>query len=111
LGLNRERSGDAKTLLLPAGETRAGTPQTILDLFPKRGLAKASLDYLIALGAADVHPVKSQACGDVVFDRHGRKRSRLLKNHPDSASHLPRIYVLIVDFVAVEDTPPGRHPP
>ncbi len=63
--MNRERARDAQPLLLPARQTAAGTSQAILDLFPKRRLAQAFLDYGIAFSAADLYAIQGQPRSDV----------------------------------------------
>ena len=54
--------------------------------------------------SARVEPdaVELESGCDVVFDRHGRERRRLLEDHPDSPPHLHGIDSGRVDILAVE---------
>src|SRR5665811_582309 len=94
-------AGDAKPLLLTAGQTGAGLVQPVLDLFPKARSGQALLHDLrvIRLGLAE--PVNPGAVGDVLEDRLG-ERVGLLEHHTDPGAQLHRIYARRIDVLAVE---------
>src|SRR5712672_2215741 len=54
LGPHRDRAGDAKPLLLAAGQAQAGGVQLVLDLVPQRAAAQRLLHPVIHLGFGDL---------------------------------------------------------
>ena len=86
LRLDRERAGDAQTLLLAAGEAEGIFLQAVFHLIPDGRAAQGLFDDLVELRAV-FDTVRARAVGDVVVDAH-RKRVRLLKDHADLAPQL-----------------------
>ncbi len=98
--LDRQGSGDAKALLLAAGQVERVVLKTVFDLRPECGVLEAADHNLIQLAASpgtmDARPV-----GDVVVDRH-RERVGLLKNHADLLAQQRHIDCRVVDVFAVD---------
>src|SRR4051794_17089344 len=97
VGLDRDRAGDAETLLLTAGEAEGAVLEPVFYLVPEGGATQRFLHPL--LEAAPEAEVAGRP-GDVVVDRL-RERVRFLENHPDSPPHLDPVDVGAVDVVAV----------
>ena len=81
LGLYRDRAGDAQPLLLAARQAEAALLQLVLDLVPQRRALQRPFDPVVEFGLRQPF-VEPDAEGDVVVDRH-RKRRRLLEHHAD----------------------------
>src|SRR5712675_1873890 len=81
LGPHRHRAGDAKPLLLAAGERETRGVQLVLDLVPQRAATQRLFDPAVHLRFGDLL-IEADAEGDVLIDRH-RKRRRLLEHHAD----------------------------
>jgi hypothetical protein len=80
-------------------------PQPVLDLVPQGGLPQRALGDLVEQRpVADADEL--QAGDDVVVDRHGRERRRLLEHHADAAPDRDRVDAGGVDVVAVEEARP-----
>ena len=75
----------------PPERLAPGAAQAFLDLVPQRRLAQARSRRSGRAPAPERDAIERQARGHVVLDRHGRKRRRLLKHHPDPPPHLHRI--------------------
>ena len=95
--LDRDRAGEAKPLLLAAGEAEGALLEPILDLVPERRLRQGSFDAAVEIV---LHSEHAQAPGNVVVDRL-RERVRLLEDHPDPPPHLDRVDPVRVDVLAV----------
>ena len=81
LGPHRHGAGDAKPLLLAAGQAEARGVQLVLDLVPQRAAAQRLLDPAVHLGFGNLL-VEPDAERDVLIDRH-RERRRFLEHHAD----------------------------
>src|SRR5712672_2496069 len=81
LGAYRHRAGDAKPLLLAAGQAEAAGVQLVLDLVPQRAATQRLFHAAVHLGFRNLL-VEPDAERDVLIDRH-RKRRRLLEHHAD----------------------------
>src|ERR1700719_2185064 len=81
LGPHRNGAGDAKPLLLAAGQAQARGVELVLDLVPQRAAAQRLFDAAVHFGFRDLL-VEADAERDVLIDRH-RKRRRLLEHHAD----------------------------
>ena len=81
-GMDRHGAGDAKALLLTAGQAEAAGIKLVLHLVPESRAFQSCLDPIIELAFAHLF-IKPDAEGDVLIDRH-RKRRRLLENHADA---------------------------
>src|SRR6267142_635280 len=79
LGPHRNRAGDAKPLLLAAGQAEAAGGQLVLNLVPQRPAAQRLFHTAVHLGFRNLL-VEPDAERDVLIDRH-RKRRRLLEHH------------------------------
>src|SRR5258708_4776590 len=84
LGPHRNGTGDAKPLLLAAGQAQAGGVELVLDLVPQSAAAQRLFDAAVHLGFGNLL-VEADAEGDVLIDRH-RKRRRLLEHHADAGA-------------------------
>src|SRR4029077_9041127 len=93
-------AGDAQALLLAAREAQAIGLQLVLDLVPKSRALEGLLDATINLGFRQAF-VKTNAEGDVVIDRH-RKRRRLLEHHADAGAQQIEVLLWGYDIGAVE---------
>src|SRR5271166_1754404 len=100
-GPDRNRPGDAQTLLLAARKPEPALPQLVLDLVPKRGAAQGRFDPLVELVVGEFF-VEPDTKSDVVVYRH-RKGRRLLKDHADSRPQKIEINSRRQDVFAVDD--------
>ena len=78
----RHGAGDAQALLLAAREAETAGVQLVLHLGPERGPMERRFDARIHLRLRQFL-IEANAEGDVVIDRH-RKRRRLLEHHADA---------------------------
>ena len=78
-------------------------PQAVLDLVPQRRVAQAALDELVALGSSLDEAIEARRRRDVVVDRHGRERVRLLEDHADRAPNRRRLDIPGVQVDVVEE--------
>jgi hypothetical protein len=102
LGLDRNRAGDAESLLLSAREREGVLPEAVLDLVPERRALQRALDALVQVLLEAEH---ARRPGDVVVDRL-RERVRLLEDHSDPPADLDRLDPVAVDVdPVVEDAP------
>src|SRR5216684_4015293 len=81
LGPHRDGAGDAKPLLLAAGQAQARGVELVLDLVPQRTAAQRLFDAAVHFGFGNLL-VEADAECDVFIDRH-RERRRLLEHHAD----------------------------
>src|SRR3984893_12499682 len=81
LGPNGDGAGDAKPLLLAAGQAESAGVELVLDLVPQRAAAQRLFDTAVHLGSGNLF-VEPPPERDVLVDRH-RKRRRFLKHHAD----------------------------
>src|SRR5665213_2939230 len=100
LGPHRHGAGDAKSLLLPAGQAEAGGVQLVLDLVPQRAAAQRLFHPPVHLGFGNLL-IEPDAERDVLVDRH-RKRRRLLKHHADPRPQQIEVELGIEDVGVVE---------
>src|SRR3954469_12148095 len=98
--LDGDRPGDAQALLLTARQPDPRPAEAVLDLLPQARADERALDALAPVDAAGA--AEPQARGDVVEDRHRRKRVRLLEDHADRAAHGHDVHVRGVDVEVVE---------
>ncbi len=100
LGLVGDGAGDAKPLLLSAGETKCGIVQAILHFIPQRGGFEGALDGFVQFGTirAAGHP---QAEDHVFVDRLG-ERVVFLEDHADALAQRDHLHRGIVEADAVE---------
>ncbi len=85
LRLGGDGAGDAKPLLLAAGEADAGLAEIVLHLVPEGGHAEGLL-HAVAEEGAVADAVEAQADGDVLGDGHGGEGIGLLEDHADAAA-------------------------
>ena len=95
------RSGNAKALLLSAGQGKAVVFELVFHLVPERRTPQGLLHFLIHVALETVEP---QTKGNVFVYGHG-KRVRLLKHHADVAPHGNRVDFIVVNVHAVEVDP------
>ena len=100
MGFDGERPRDAEALLLPPRERESRFPQAVLHFVPQRSLAQGALDRVLQ-GRPVVIRRETQAVGDVVEDRLG-KRVGLLEHHPDVAADHDRIDIVGIDVLPLE---------
>src|SRR6202790_4693375 len=81
-GPHRHGAGDAKPLLLTAGQAQARGVELVLDLVPQRAAAQRRFHPAVHFGFRYLL-VELDADRDVLIDRH-RTRSRLLERSVDS---------------------------
>src|ERR1700730_16388074 len=105
LGAHRNGAGDAKPLLLAAGQAQARGSQLVLDLVPQRTAAQRLFDPAVHLGFGYLL-IEPDAERDVLVDRH-RKRRRLLENHADAGAQQIEIELGIEDVGLVKHQLPG----
>ena len=87
-GFDGECARDAQALLLAAGKARPRfLVQIVFDFFPQRRACSDCLHGVVEMLPV-AKAVELEARGDVVVDRHGGKRIRLLKDHADAAAQL-----------------------
>src|SRR6185437_7626845 len=96
-GLHRDGAGDAKALLLAAGERESALLQLVLHLVPERGAAQRLLDAIVELLRRQLL-VKADAESDVVVDRH-REGRRLLEYHADARAEQVQILARVEDVL------------
>src|SRR6266849_8169671 len=82
LGPHGDGAGDAKPLLLAAGQAKPAGVQLVLDLVPQRAAAQRPFHTAVHLGLRNLL-VEPDAERNVLIDRH-RKRRRLLEYHADT---------------------------
>src|SRR4029450_3562964 len=98
--LHGDGSGDAKPLLLTAGQRERALLELVLHLVPQRRADKGLFDHVVEL---PLHAVHARPVGDVVVNRL-RERIRLLEHHADPAAYLDRIDTVPIDVLtAVAD--------
>src|SRR5256885_3299015 len=105
LGPHRHGAGNAKPLLLAAGQAEAAGAQLVLDLVPQRAAAQRLFHTAIHLGFRDLL-VEPDAERDVFVDRH-RKRRRLLEHHADARAQQVEIESGVEDVGLVKHQLPG----
>ena len=101
----RQCARNAQPLLLAAGEARPALVEGVLHFLPKCGCLEALEDRTVELVPFPL-PVQPQPRRDVLVDRHGRERIRLLEDHPDTAAHADRRQS--VDVLLIQDDLPFR---
>ena len=106
LRLDRHRPGDAQPLLLAAGEALAALLELVLHLVPQRRLGERPLHPLVHRRGGQLL-VEPHAEGDVVVDRH-RKRRRRLEDHADPLAQQVQVEAGVEDVDAVEQHLAGR---
>ena len=89
LGLDRECAGDAKALLLAAGEAERVFLQAVLDLVPNRRAAQGFFNDLIELCLV-LHAVRARTVGNVIVNAHW-EGVRLLEHHTHLTPKLAHI--------------------
>ena len=94
--LDGEGAGDAKPLLLAAGQREAALVELVLHVIPQRGGAQRRFDDVRQIALDTVHLGTE---GDVLKDRLG-ERVWLLEHHPYAAPHLDDIDVPGVQVLA-----------
>src|SRR6202161_3296566 len=99
-GPHRDGAGDAKPLLLAAGQTEAAGVQLVLDLVPQRAAAQRLLDAAVHLGFGNLL-IKPDPERDVLIDRH-RKRRRFLEHHADPRAQEIEIELGIEDVGGIQ---------
>src|SRR5580698_11157013 len=99
-GPHRDGAGDAKPLLLAAREALAVGVELVLDFVPQCGAPQRGLDAAVELGFRQPL-IESDAEGDVLVDRH-RKRRRLLEHHADARAQQVEVLFRRQDIAAVE---------
>src|SRR6202167_1155541 len=99
-GPHRDGAGNAKPLLLAAGQAEAAGVQLVLDLIPQRAAAQRLFDAAVHFGFGNLL-IEPDAEGDVLIDRH-RKRRRLLEHHADARAQQIEIELGVEDIGLVE---------
>ena len=94
-GIDRNRAGDANTLLLPAGKSERAFMQTVTDFVPNRRLFQASFHRFIQ-NRFLFDPHRFQRKRDVIINAH-RERVRLLEYHPDLPAQL--IDIMYIKYI------------
>src|SRR6202166_2321943 len=99
-GPHRHGAGDAKPLLLAAGQAQARGVELVLDLVPQRAAAQRRFHPAVHFGFRDLL-VEADAERDVLIDRH-RKRRRLLEHHADARAQQIEVELGIEDGGLIE---------
>src|SRR6266481_6960092 len=99
-GPHGDGAGDAKPLLLAAGQAETACVELVLDLVPQRAAAQRLFDPAVHLGFGDFF-IKADTERDVFIDRH-RKRRRLLEHHADPRPQQVEIELGVEDVGLVE---------
>ena len=101
LGLNGNGTGDAQTLLLAAGQRRAGAVQAVFHLVPQVRSAQGTLSGLVeeflVLDAVELQPGH-----DIVTNGHGGERVGSLEHHADVATYRHRVDSLAIQVDTVQ---------
>src|SRR6266567_9340657 len=100
LGPHGYGAGDAKPLLLAAGQAKAAGAQLVLDLVPQRAATQRLFHTAVHLGFRNLL-VEPDAERDVLIDGH-RKRRRLLEHHADARAQQIEIELGIEDVGLIE---------
>ena len=88
--LDRQGTGDAQALLLPAGEGQAGLVEFILHLIPQGGRLQAVFHDPIQVRLA-VDAIQARPIGHVIENGLG-ERVGALEDHPDPPAHIDHIH-------------------
>ena len=97
---DRHGAGDAQALLLAARQAEAAGVQLVLHLGPQRGPLQRRFDARVHLRLRQLL-IEADAEGDVVIDRH-RKRRRLLEHHADARAQKIEVEAGREDVLPVE---------
>src|ERR1700720_1825492 len=100
LGPPRDGAGDAKPLLLAAGQAKPAGVELVLDLVPQCTAAQRLFHTAVHLGFRDLL-VEPDAERDVLIDRH-RKGRRLLEHHADARAQQIEVELGIEDVGLIE---------
>ena len=98
--LNRQRAGDAQTLLLAARKRKGALLQTIFHFVENRCLAKRGFDDFVELGLA-FNAMSAWAERNIVVHAH-RKRVRFLEHHANTFAKQVDVDFLAVEFFPIE---------
>jgi hypothetical protein len=101
----RDRTRNAKPLLLATGQGHRAGAQPVFHLVPQGSLAQGAFYQAVQLlpRKPAIHP---QSGRDIVVDGHGGKRRRFLEDHPHPPPELHGIDPRSVDVLAIEQNPP-----
>src|SRR6218665_2877584 len=99
-GLDGHTAGNAQALLLAAGQLQAALAELVLDLGPQGGLEQRPFHAVIHLALAQ-RLVEPHAKGDVVVDRH-RKRRGLLEHHANARAQQVDVLPRVQDLLSVK---------
>ena len=100
--LYRQRTGNAETLLLTAGEPAARLAEAVLGLVPQAGFCQALFNEFFTFRLGELDARERQSGRHVVLDAHGREGIGLLKDHADVSSRLGDSTTGVVDVFAIE---------
>src|SRR5690349_2340877 len=93
-------ASNAKALLLPAGKAQAACRKLVLHLLPEGCTLQGLLDAAVEFCLRGLF-VKPHAEGDVLVDRH-RKRRRFLENHADLGAKQIEILIRFQNILAIQ---------
>src|SRR6202790_4772106 len=99
-GPHRHGAGDAKPLLLAAGQAQARGVELVLDLVPQRAAAQRRFHPAVHFGFRYLL-VEPDAERDVLINRH-RKRRRLLEHHADARAQETQVELGIGDVGGIQ---------
>ncbi len=101
LGADRDRTRNAKTLLLAAGKSGARIGQAVLHFLIQAGALQTRFHDGIEFGLVARKAVDARPIGDILVDRF-RERIGLLEHHAHARAQLHDIQRLVVDVEVVE---------
>src|ERR1700690_965289 len=102
---HRDGAGDAKPLLLAAGEREPIGVKLVLDLLPQGGALQRMLNAALQVGFRQPL-VQPDAEGDILENRH-RERRRLLEHHADLGTQQIEVLRGAENILVVELYMPG----